>query len=95
MKIDVWVLSTCIPSECRPCCPEVFATEADAREEFMGAMREEWQYSGPCGDDGERLPFPEGHAPEEINEMIAQEMIGEPWGRWELTRHEIDVPSMI
>jgi hypothetical protein len=87
MKIDIWVLSTC--AENRPCFPEVFSDEAQARQRFEEALREEWQHHGPCHDDGNLLPFPD--TPESANIALANNTLGEGWGEWELTKHSIEL----
>lgn len=74
MKISVWVLSTCIPSENRPCLPEVFATEAEARNGFKDRLREEWEYNGPELDESEWTPdaakMPDGTVVHEWDERL-------------------------
>jgi len=88
VKIKVWVLSTCVPTEARPCFPEVFATEFEALIAFDERMREEWRIQAPISDEGDLLDYPD--SPEEAVEIIAKDA-GPEWGRWELTSHEIDV----
>lgn len=74
----VWVLSTCIPEECQPCLPRVFATEPAALQAFREAMAAEWQYNGVYGEDGELLPCPEN--PYEANEVMTNAGRSDGWG---------------
>ena len=86
--MKIWILFTCIPSESRPCWPEVFVDESEARATFEDRLREEWKYNGPEGDDG-KLPFPEDAELEEINDTIG-EAAGAEWGEWQLSSHELE-----
>ena len=57
MSTKIWVLSTCIPGESRPCFPEVFTTDEAAQAGFDKAMREEWASAGVEQEEtGEPLP---------------------------------------
>lgn len=93
MKINVWVLSTCVPGESEPCLPSVFSTYAEAEAEAEKMMRSEWQYNGPEDEEtNEKLPYPEGgweEAHEAIKEATSD---GDPlWGQWEITSHEVEI----
>jgi hypothetical protein len=89
MKIPAWVLSTFTREESRPCFPQVFANEDDARKVFDEAMREEWASWVPCGEDGEtQLDYP-GEPGEAMRQM--REYWGAEFELWELSKHEIDV----
>jgi hypothetical protein len=90
MKARIWVLSTCIPQESRPCFPEVFPDEAEALARFDEAMRAEWEHNGPYDDEtGEKLPYPD--SPEEAVAAIAADNTDGSWGQWELTSHVIEI----
>lgn len=89
MKTKIFVLSTCIPEDCKPCFPTVFTSPEAARAGFEEVMREEWQNNAPYGDDGEPLPFPD--SPEEANAAMAD--AGDMWGEYELTPYEIELPE--
>ena len=100
MKTTVWVLSTCIPEDGKPCHPHVFATREEALAQFEADMRSEWSYIEPRDEIGARLDYPDGD-PEKAHELIDgyQTRIengfpgtsGEIWGRYSLTSHEIEV----
>jgi hypothetical protein len=90
-KTIVWVLSTCVPGNTDPCWPQIFGSETAVRSAYRKAMESEWAINGPEDEiTGERLPFPDDA--DDAHERIA-EVQGTDWGRWELTRHEIDVES--
>lgn len=57
-EITVWVLSTCIPEEARPCYPQVFATEAEAEASADRNMRDEWAAAAPSDDEENALTYP-------------------------------------
>lgn len=89
----VYVLSTCIPSEGRPCFPSVFSSQAEAEAEADKMMREAWTHNAPYGDDDELLPYP-GDWREAQDEIVNNRNgDSEIFGEYEITGHEIDMPE--
>lgn len=89
--MKIWILSTCIPEDCRPCAPEVFTDEDDAMRRFEHLMRAEWASNAPSDEDGAPFAFPDGD-PEEAHNVMAD--ANEGWGQWELTWHEIPASAV-
>jgi hypothetical protein len=88
MKLPVWVLSTCIREEGRPCFPEVFTSEEAAHAAFDKHMREEWAINAPEDENGTQADYP-GDPAEAMRQM--RECAGAEFEEWEITKHEIDV----
>jgi hypothetical protein len=85
--VRVWVLSTCIPSEDKPCWPEVFFDEETARKRYDEAIREEWAANTPeDGNTCEPLPYPDD--PDAAHAEL-EDWHGPGWGHWELSVHEV------
>jgi hypothetical protein len=87
MRLRVWVLSTCIPDESRPCFPCVFISEKDAYDQADQWLREEWAAAAPEDNNGDALPYPgDWYA---ANTFLG-EYRGPKWGKWEITSHSIE-----
>jgi hypothetical protein len=97
MKMTVWVLATCIPGEPEPCQPNVYGSRAAAEAGFDEMMRAEWDSNTPENDVMEPLPYPtldeEGRIgdPDAAQDAL-KEWLGNEWGRWQLTSHQIEMP---
>jgi hypothetical protein len=88
MKVPVWILSTCLREEGRPCLPEIYPNEEAAQKAFDVHMREEWAQWAPFGEDGVTQTDYPGDPGEAMRRM--REYHGRDFGEWELTKHEID-----
>src|SRR5262249_451099 len=83
----LWILTTCIPSEQKPCQPLVFTCAESALAAFDQMMREEWQYNAPDDDGGNQVPYP--NDPCTAHAMMAAKNCDGSWGHWQLTAHII------
>lgn len=89
MKTKIWVLSTCLPEEFAPCLPHVFGSISDAEAGATRLLMEDWEHCAPCGDDGEKVPWP-GDWTEAANAMV--EAGQGTYSPWELSAHDVEVP---
>jgi hypothetical protein len=87
MKVKIWVLCTVLADENAPAMPAVFVDEAEAWAKYDEVIRAEWDSMMDPNDDG---PYPGD--PDEAQDRIRQAH-GAEGSRWELTQHEIEIPS--
>jgi len=88
MKVTVWVVSTCVPDEPDPCLPHVFGTAEAAQAHFAEMIKNEWDASPACDDDGEPVPMPEDSV--DAHEALCRYW-GHEFGRWEITSHTVEI----
>lgn len=96
MKITVWTVTSCIPNECDPVIPSVFATKKEADTYLDEVMRDEWSTMAPIDDEtGQPMPYPGTW--EEAQVLIVEDDSDESWGKWVLHSHDIEiaVPEML
>lgn len=92
MKVNVWVLSTTVPGDSDPCWPYVYGSQADADKGFAEMMQREWETNQPEDEEtSEKLPFPDD--PNEAHEVL-KTYRGPEWGRWMITKNEVEVPDL-
>jgi hypothetical protein len=87
MKAKIWVLATVLADENAPAMPAVFTDEAEAWGKYDEMIRAEWATLMDPDDDG---PYPGD--PDEAQDRIRRS-IGAQWSRWELSQHEIEIPT--